>query len=530
MSSVCSQPVRWSASHRRSRWRRRPVPTREPPTQNTEPPPTTTDPHHRATPSRTRPKPLLIASGVTVGDLAVGWMTPPGGRALKTVFQAARSRRQPDPRVRAAPQELGAARIEKAVRGQEREARSAHSARRGDFAGEAPRLSRAHGRRFDREAVDAGVVLRGVKPRVIEAEPGRRLKVLRNALTIRKALARHLREPIGLDFEALKPKVLNAKLGPSIVILRDSKTLLYYVKEKLVRKFGIATGQASYPTPTGDYEIVNMQLNPWWYPPPSDWAADADPVPPGPGNPLGTRWMGLRRLTWASTGRRTPRPSATPRRTAASGCASPRPSGSSGTWTSGRRCSSSPGSRMGRRLLLVAQGVAVGLVVLLFALLLWKLVEDEGGGLARAATRGDLPPAPDFTLERLDREGELSLAELRGKAVVVNFWASWCIPCKEEAPFLEQVWRSTGATVSSWSASTRRTSARRAIVHPQVRLDVPDRLRRAGRHARALRHHRFSRDVRRRPGRAGHRGIRRRGELGRGSRAPTGAVTGALGQ
>ena len=36
-----------------------------------------------------------------------------------------------------------------------------------------------------------------------------------------------------------------------------------------------------------------MQRNPWWYPPPSGWAADSDPVPPGPGNPLGTRWMGI---------------------------------------------------------------------------------------------------------------------------------------------------------------------------------------------------------------------------------------------
>ena len=36
-----------------------------------------------------------------------------------------------------------------------------------------------------------------------------------------------------------------------------------------------------------------MQRNPWWYPPPSPWAEDAEPVPPGPGNPLGTRWMGL---------------------------------------------------------------------------------------------------------------------------------------------------------------------------------------------------------------------------------------------
>jgi lipoprotein-anchoring transpeptidase ErfK/SrfK len=38
-----------------------------------------------------------------------------------------------------------------------------------------------------------------------------------------------------------------------------------------------------------------MQKNPWWYPPDSDWAKDAEPVPPGPSNPLGTRWMGLDR-------------------------------------------------------------------------------------------------------------------------------------------------------------------------------------------------------------------------------------------
>jgi len=62
---------------------------------------------------------------------------------------------------------------------------------------------------------------------------------------------------------------------------------------KFVRWFGVATGQSAYPTPVGDFEIVNMQRNPWWYPPPSPWAKDSEPVPPGPGNPLGTRWMGL---------------------------------------------------------------------------------------------------------------------------------------------------------------------------------------------------------------------------------------------
>lgn len=96
---------------------------------------------------------------------------------------------------------------------------------------------------------------------------------------------------------------------------------------------------------------------------------------------------------------------------------------------------------MAHRAKLVGQGIAIGLVVLLFALLAWSLVSEEGGDLAAAAARGERPRAPDFTLERLDGDGELTLSSLRGQAVVLNVWASWCIPCKEEAPYLERLWR-----------------------------------------------------------------------------------------
>ncbi|MBI3953605.1 MAG: TlpA family protein disulfide reductase [Chloroflexi bacterium] len=48
-------------------------------------------------------------------------------------------------------------------------------------------------------------------------------------------------------------------------------------------------------------------------------------------------------------------------------------------------------------------------------------------------------PAPDFALERLDGQ-KLALRELRGQVVLVNFWATWCAPCRVEMPIIQQVY------------------------------------------------------------------------------------------
>ena len=89
------------------------------------------------------------------------------------------------------------------------------------------------------------------------------------------------------------PLTANDEFGPVIVIRRESKRLYVYDRARLVRALGVATGQSQYPTPLGTFSIVDMQMHPWWYPPDSEWAEGLEPVPPGPGNPLGTRWMGL---------------------------------------------------------------------------------------------------------------------------------------------------------------------------------------------------------------------------------------------
>ncbi len=111
------------------------------------------------------------------------------------------------------------------------------------------------------------------------------------------------------------------------------------------------------------------------------------------------------------------------------------------------------GAERRRRLRLpkLVTALAIAFAVGLPSLLAWGILKDSpGSGLVAKVAQGQAPPAPAFDLEAVwpeDRawprelqsalaDGRLALGELRRSPVVLNMWASWCIPCREEAPIL----------------------------------------------------------------------------------------------
>ena len=145
--------------------------------------------------------------------------------------------------------------------------------------------------RLDRAPTAARLLLRDFRPHVTPSATGLRIEQGPAAELLADELVHGTRPPIRVPAKQLSPA--QAAVGSVIVIKRASNLLTLYRGDRYVRQFHVATGQAAYPTPLGHFQVIVKYRNPWWYPPPDPWAKGEKPTPPGPGNPLGTRWMGL---------------------------------------------------------------------------------------------------------------------------------------------------------------------------------------------------------------------------------------------
>lgn len=128
------------------------------------------------------------------------------------------------------------------------------------------------------------------------------------------------------------------------------------------------------------------------------------------------------------------------------------------------------------------------LILLIVANVLWFAApahrRDAGGsGPTGIAPIAQNRPAPDFDLPRLSGSGRLALHSLRGRVVVMNFWASWCTACRHEAPALDALagrYRGTdvafvGVDHGDEAASARSFVQRYGVTYPSV-VDGSDTL------------------------------------------------------
>jgi lipoprotein-anchoring transpeptidase ErfK/SrfK len=246
------------------------------------------------------PSDPVIADGVTLAGVDVGGLTAAEAREAVRAFFARPVRMTfAGKRMSARPYWLGArARVPRAVAAAlAAPADTALPLRVRILRGAVHTWVQRRANALERRPVSARIKLIGLIPRIVPAKPGRALRRDAARTKIRAVLLAH-RRSVGLPVRWIRPKITAREVGSAVVIKRGSRRLHLYRgssagKMSRVRSFRVAVGQPAWPTPLGSFYIRTKTRNPWWYPPSQPWAAGAQPIPPGPGNPLGTRWMGL---------------------------------------------------------------------------------------------------------------------------------------------------------------------------------------------------------------------------------------------
>jgi len=241
--------------------------------------------------------PAAIPLGVTIGGVPVGGLTPEAATAaVQQGFQIPLELQLGSTRILVTPDILGAAPvIDKAIeRALIAEPNSEVPLGVSVVPGAPAAFVATLAKRYDRQAVDSKLFLRHLRPWLSKERVGLKLDQRQAVRDINAAITGSvIRARVTLTQSTVRPQATRANFGPVIVIRRSANQLFLYDGMRYRRAFAVATGQNQYPTPLGRFSIVVKWKNPWWYPPNSPWAQGQKPVPPGPGNPLGTRWMGL---------------------------------------------------------------------------------------------------------------------------------------------------------------------------------------------------------------------------------------------